>query len=46
MPVVISAASAPSAPAMGWLDQAIRRRRPSLVSQWPTCGLGVPVFHT
>ena len=36
----------PSAPAIGLLDHAMSRRPPSLVSQWPTCGLGVPVCQT
>ena len=46
MPVVISETGAPPGPAIGLFDHAISRRPPSLVCQWPTCGLGVPVFHT
>ena len=29
----------PSSPATGLFDQAIRRRSPFFVCQWPTCGL-------
>jgi hypothetical protein len=43
---VVTSESVPSEPAMGLFDHAMRRRPPSFVSQWPTCGLGVPVFHT
>ena len=33
-------------PAIGLFDHAMRRRPPSLLSQWPTCGAGVPVVQT
>ena len=45
-PVVTSETGSPSGPAIGWFDHAMRRRPPSFVCQWPTCGLGVPVFQT
>ena len=46
MPVVTSDVTVPSGSVIGWLDQAISRRLPSLVCQCPTCGLGEPDFHT
>jgi hypothetical protein len=46
MPLVTSEAASPSASSIGLFDHAMSSRRPSFVSQWPTCGLETPVFHT
>ncbi len=46
MPVVTSDACVPSSASIGRLDQAISRRPPSFVSQWPTCGLDVRADQT
>ena len=46
IPVVTSVIGPSSVPAIGLFDHAISRRPPSLVIQWPTCGIDAPVLAT
>ena len=46
IPVVTSDSWAPSSSAIGRFDQAMSRRPPSFVIQWPTWGLDVRAVQT